>query len=177
MDRNKFVWNTSFPSLTVCPHKRLDDTKVDNYIRYGNIISYHLFSNIMLQVSVHLRICRSRSKEFRTKADIEQFKNFLEKLSNVSYENFSELPMHRTYGIPSHQYLELLWNLSFVFKPEMNSGTANKLYMQDTITELGICYSVNSKLSVYNSYRYCMLCKALQVPCGYHELWWLTLLN
>lgn len=34
MDRNKFVWNTSFPSLTVCPHKRLDDVKVEEYMRF-----------------------------------------------------------------------------------------------------------------------------------------------
>lgn len=60
--------------------------------------------------------------------------------------------MTRNFGIPSNQYLDLLWNLSFEFKPEINSGTANKLYLQDTITELGVCYSVNSKLSVYNSY-------------------------
>lgn len=34
MDRNKFVWNTSFPSLTVCPHKRIDDTKLEKYMKY-----------------------------------------------------------------------------------------------------------------------------------------------
>lgn len=33
MDRNKFVWNTSFPSLTVCPHKRLDDNRIHQYMR------------------------------------------------------------------------------------------------------------------------------------------------
>lgn len=32
MDRNKLVWNTSFPSLTVCPHKRIDELKVEDYI-------------------------------------------------------------------------------------------------------------------------------------------------
>lgn len=32
MDRNKLVWNTSFPSLTVCPHKRIDELKVEEYI-------------------------------------------------------------------------------------------------------------------------------------------------
>lgn len=62
--------------------------------------------------------------------------------------------MNRTFGIASDQYIDLLWNLSFEIKPELNSGTSNKLFLQDTITELGICYSVNSKLSVYNSYRY-----------------------
>lgn len=61
--------------------------------------------------------------------------------------------MNRTFDIDSNQYLDLLWNLSFVFKPELNSGSAHKLYLQDTITELGICYAVNSKIAAYNSYR------------------------
>lgn len=34
MDRNKFVWNTSFPSLTVCPHKHIDDGKLAAYMKY-----------------------------------------------------------------------------------------------------------------------------------------------
>ena len=32
MDRNKLVWNTSFPSLTLCPHKRLDEIKIEEYM-------------------------------------------------------------------------------------------------------------------------------------------------
>lgn len=32
MDRNKLFWNTSFPSLTVCPHKRIDEGKVEYYM-------------------------------------------------------------------------------------------------------------------------------------------------
>lgn len=32
MDRNMFFYNTSFPSLTICPHTKLDDEKIANYI-------------------------------------------------------------------------------------------------------------------------------------------------
>lgn len=32
MDRNKFFWNTSFPSLTVCPHSRIDEYKLAEYM-------------------------------------------------------------------------------------------------------------------------------------------------
>lgn len=91
---------------------------------------------------------------FKTDDDKNEFIDFITKLSNATFENYEELPMNRTFGISSNHYLDLLWNLSFPFSPEINSGTANKLYLQDTITELGICYSVNSKMSVYNSYRY-----------------------
>lgn len=66
--------------------------------------------------------------------------------------------MNRTWGVASNDYLDLLWNLSFSFQPEINSGPAIKLYLQDTITELGICYAVNSQVAVYNSYRCSAMC-------------------
>lgn len=62
--------------------------------------------------------------------------------------------MNRTFDIASNDYLELLWNLSFTFRPDINSGGANELFLQETITALGICFSINSKVAVYNSYRY-----------------------
>ncbi|XP_031627798.1 pickpocket protein 11 [Contarinia nasturtii] len=129
MDRNKFFWNTSFPSLTVCPHKRIDDAKLHEYMK-------------------------ARPQIFKSDDDRNEFTDFIEKLSNATFENYDQLPMNRTFEIDSSQYMDLLWNLSFVFKPELNSGSTNKLYLQNTITELGICYAVNSKVAVYNSYRY-----------------------
>ena len=32
MDRNMFFWNTSFPSLTICPHKKLSEIKLAKYM-------------------------------------------------------------------------------------------------------------------------------------------------
>lgn len=31
MDRNKFFWNTTFPSVTLCPHGMIDDNKLNLY--------------------------------------------------------------------------------------------------------------------------------------------------
>lgn len=90
---------------------------------------------------------------FESDDDRREFTDFIEKLSNATFENYDQLPMNRTFDIDSNQYMDLLWNLSFVFEPELNSGSTHKLYLQDTITELGICYTVNSKIAVYNSYR------------------------
>lgn len=39
MDRNMFFWNTSFPSLTICPHKKLNDLKVNQYIEWVKILT------------------------------------------------------------------------------------------------------------------------------------------
>lgn len=95
----------------------------------------------------------SRPEIFETDEDVEDFTDFIEKLSNATFENFEGLPMNRTFGIASKDYLDLLWNLSITFQPEINSGTTHKIFLQDTITELGICYAINSKVAVYNSYR------------------------
>lgn len=100
-----------------------------------------------------LKCCSSRPEVFESDDDRREFTDFIEKLSNATFENYDQLPMNRTFDIDSNQYMELLWNLSFIFEPELNSGSTHKLYLQDTITELGICYTVNSKIAVYNSYR------------------------
>lgn len=97
--------------------------------------------------------CSTNPDVFKNDDDRQEFTTFIYKLSNATFENYDELPMNRTFGINSNQYLHLIWNLSFTFHPELNSGTIHKLYLQDTITELGICYAINSKVAVYNSYR------------------------
>lgn len=93
-----------------------------------------------------------RPNQFSTEESRQQFKHFLTILSNVTFENFEDVPMNNTFGISSEDYMQLLFNLSAVFDPEISSGTSTKLYMIDTITELGFCHSVNTKVAGYNSY-------------------------
>lgn len=102
---------------------------------------------------LHTYTCSLHSEKFGSATNKSLFKNFVTKLANVTFENIDELPMNNTFGIASHQYMDLLWNLSWIFHPEVSSGTGNKLHLQDTITELGICYSVNSRVAIYNSYE------------------------
>ncbi|KAL9697993.1 hypothetical protein quinque_001434 [Culex quinquefasciatus] len=129
MDRNMYFWNTSFPSLTVCTHHRIDQDKVDRYIG-------------------------EHPDKFANEGDSDDFKEFIVKLANASYDTFMELPVHKTYGIPSEDYLELIQNLSWPFQPMSSSGTTLLLQLQPTITELGSCVSVNSKVAAYSSYEY-----------------------
>lgn len=95
-----------------------------------------------------------RSDIFTSPKDGSEFANFIKKLSNATFENFEQVPLNRTFGIAGSDYLDLLWNLSIAFHPEINSGTVHKLSWQDTITELGICYAINSRVAIYNSYRW-----------------------
>lgn len=89
---------------------------------------------------------------FQDEADKSDFRNFILKLANSSFDSFHELPMNKTFGIPSSSYLELLFDLKWNFEPEMSSGTLTRMYLDETITELGICYSVNSMIAKYSSY-------------------------
>uniref|UniRef100_A0A336L920 CSON005659 protein n=1 Tax=Culicoides sonorensis TaxID=179676 RepID=A0A336L920_CULSO len=132
MDRNMFFWNTSFPSLTICPHKKLNDLKVNKYIEDNPL-------------------------KFPTDELKSEFKRFITILSNATYENFEDIPKNNTFGIDSEDWLDLMYNLSSIFNPEISSGTSSKLYMIDTITELGFCHSINTKIAGYNSYNWHML--------------------
>ncbi|KAH8358292.1 hypothetical protein KR084_011838 [Drosophila pseudotakahashii] len=129
MDRNKLVWNTSFPSLTVCPHKRIDELKVEEYIL-------------------------AHPDQFLSEEDQEDFRDFIVKLASLTYENLETLPLNKSYGIPSYKYLDLLYELKWAFEPEISSGAAVKMFIYETHTEFGICHSVNSLVARYNSFDY-----------------------
>ncbi|XP_053691147.1 sodium channel protein Nach [Sabethes cyaneus] len=129
MDRNMYLWNTSFPSVTVCPHQRIDESKVQRYIQQNPAM-------------------------FTTVGDAEDFLEFVTKLANATYDTFVDLPMHKTFGIASADYLDLIRNLSRPFLPQISSATILPLRGQETITELGICMTVNSKVADYNTYQY-----------------------
>ncbi|XP_062135192.1 uncharacterized protein LOC133844913 isoform X2 [Drosophila sulfurigaster albostrigata] len=129
MDRNKLVWNTSFPSLTVCPHKRIDELKVDDYIL------------------AHI-------EEFEDDEDKDNFRDFIEKLASLTYDNLETLPLNKSYGIDSSNYLDILYELKWPFEPEISSGAAVKMFIYETQTEFGICHSVNSLVARYNSFQY-----------------------
>lgn len=138
MDRNKFSWNTSFPTLTVCPHKRIDEHKVDAYMRQHA----HIFENRSVRADFH---------------------SFVVALANLTYDTIDELPMANTFGIESRHYMELLWNCTWNFLPEVSSGSGVKMYLQDVVTEVGVCYTFNSKISAYSSFRLVGIRHALPV--------------
>lgn len=98
--------------------------------------------------------CRENTHRFPRDEDRTAFKAFLNKLSNATFETFNQVPrLPANVDIPAESYMELLHNLTLHFSPDITSGTPHKLHMTETITEIGICYSVNSRVAAYNSYR------------------------
>lgn len=94
--------------------------------------------------------------KFPTDEDKEDFHYFMDVISTVTYENFDKLNRlrNKTFQISGEDYLDMIFNMSSSYKPEVSSGTVNKMYVQETVTEMGICFSTNSKISVYSDYRY-----------------------
>lgn len=123
------------------------------FFRAWNVskIQLHLFC---VKQSDTFIICSNDPKRFNNQTIRNAFTDFITKLANVTYETIHELPIERDFGIDGNDYLDLIWNLTWKFQPDVSSGTGVKVILQDTITEVGLCYSFNSKLSVYNSYRW-----------------------
>ncbi|KAL4705824.1 hypothetical protein ACJJTC_017801 [Scirpophaga incertulas] len=85
--------------------------------------------------------------------DKENLEAFIRALSNATYENLDQIPDYT--GIPSDQYMELLTNLTAAFKPTLTIGAAGvMLDIVPTITEMGMCYAINSQVAIYNSPSY-----------------------
>lgn len=78
------------------------------------------------------------------------FKLFLRSLAEAGYSTFDKVLPYD--DLDSKDYLDLVLKLKFSFKPSVtNSGTGSQFYLKQLITEMGICYSFNSELAVYNS--------------------------
>lgn len=76
--------------------------------------------------------------------------NFIRKLSNSTYKNFEDLPDFDP--IKPEEYLRTLVSLALPFGPTLTIGASGiNLKIQPTITEMGLCYAVNSKVAEYNA--------------------------
>lgn len=124
MERDRFSWNTSFPGATICPSFKINEGLLNEYVE--------------------------RSKE----TDKEALRNFLTSLSEATYETFDKVKDYN--GIKSDDYLKIMLELAFEFKPSVsNSGiNGHQYFLEKIVSEMGICYSFNSQLAVYNSPRY-----------------------
>ncbi|ALC39281.1 ppk10 [Drosophila busckii] len=140
LERNYYHWNTSLPSITVCPMQRLNESLFSKYCRQHGI---------------------------REKFKIELW-NFLENLANSTYFNFDRIPVYDSIdstldqlNIHPEQYMELIYNLTFdgTYEPierQRIHCTDGQIHIgvRQVLTEYGICYLSNSYLSEEYSSRY-----------------------
>ncbi|GLV31740.1 pickpocket 9 [Carabus blaptoides fortunei] len=88
-----------------------------------------------------------------TQAEKSELKQFLTVLytqeSFKSFRNIFDFDKLR-----KEDYLNTLLEVTSDFKPDISSTFRKFAVLREVITELGICYSYNSELSIYNSPRY-----------------------
>ncbi|RZC34463.1 pickpocket protein 11-like [Asbolus verrucosus] len=124
VERDRFSWNTTFPAATICPSYKVNEELLEEFV--------------------------TRS----TEENKTLLREFLVTLASATYTNFETVVPYD--GITEEQYLDILMDLQFVFKPTVsNSGNNNKNYsLQSIVSEMGLCYSFNSQLAIYNSPDY-----------------------
>ncbi|VVC93596.1 unnamed protein product [Leptidea sinapis] len=82
--------------------------------------------------------------------DKKKLELFIRALANATYKNFDTVPMMNE--IPPEEYLDILLDLSAGLKTSLTIGALGMdLDIIQTVTEMGICYAINSKVAVYNS--------------------------
>lgn len=147
MDRNKFSWNTSFPTCKFT-NKKVNQLKIISYPTV-TVCSSKRINEIKLEAYLD-----SNPELFPNDTVRENARVFIQELATISYESMDSFPLDIDPGIKPENYLELLNDLKWDFVPEISSGTSNKLIMMRTVTENGICDAVNSKVAYYNTFEY-----------------------
>lgn len=96
-------------SVTVFSEKRIDEDKLENYLN-------------------------SNPRKFPTEESKVNARDFIQNLSLISYDAMVDFPLGIEGNIKPDEYLRLMNELKWEFKPEISSGTSNKLILQRIIT-------------------------------------------
>lgn len=121
MERDRYFWNTSFPAATVCPLRKLNEEFLDDFLKNTTDI-----------------------------IDKDLYRKFVTTLLNSTYENLDQLVDYE--NMTGEHFVDIIKNFSFIFLPALSSTLFSDIYKPEmSISELGVCYSYNSQLAVYNS--------------------------
>lgn len=121
MERDRFSWNTSFPAATICPHLKLNEILLDDYINNS------------------------------TSPDKDALRNFIVALSKASYNNFDEIPKYDGIKSDDYMQLLVDLHFLFEPSVSNSGTNIYQRVLIENINENGICYSYNSHLATYNS--------------------------
>uniref|UniRef100_A0A182QP75 Sodium channel protein Nach n=1 Tax=Anopheles farauti TaxID=69004 RepID=A0A182QP75_9DIPT len=134
IEKDHYYWNTSMPSLTICPLKRLHRPYLLNYCSKNGITN---------------------------EEDQAELFDFLESLANSSFFNFDSIKhsakvdqLLDVLQIHPESYMQVIYNLtrdlSRLDDTELRVRTQSNLEFlrtYQTLTEYGICYTTNSFIS------------------------------
>ncbi|XP_073821256.1 pickpocket 10 [Musca autumnalis] len=140
IERDYFSWNTSLPSLTICPMERLDREVFNQY-------------------------CHSHYITGQNKDDLW---DLLEHLANSTYMNFQDIPNHSSLEgtldklqLKPNKYMELIYNLTVdhtlnpVDKLRIRCIDNDEyIHSRQVLTEYGLCYLTNNNIDDRYSSKY-----------------------
>ncbi|CAD7086027.1 unnamed protein product [Hermetia illucens] len=136
LEKDFNIWNTTLPSMTICPMTRLDEQKYNDY-------------------------CSARNISGQLKTELFQF---LESLANSTYENFEDIKEFKSIeqmNIDPEDYMMLIYNLTQdltrtpdIYSRVRNMNNEDHIHVEQILTEYGICYLTNSYLSEGLSAQY-----------------------
>ncbi|XP_021942802.1 pickpocket protein 28-like isoform X2 [Zootermopsis nevadensis] len=129
MERNFMDWTTDMPSGTLCPSDRVDEEKLEAYV-----------------------------DSLKDVEDKEKVKNFLRMLASATYENFKDMTDIPKNPIKSDEYLkailEIRKDLHYQYFTSDASRDPNSVANVVSVTELGVCYTYNTRVAIYNNPDY-----------------------
>ncbi|VVC28454.1 Hypothetical protein CINCED_3A005017 [Cinara cedri] len=140
MDREYREWATAFPAVTLCPTSEVDVEEFEKLMNSSKFINFN-------------------------EDDRESFRNFMNLLSNASYETFKDVPEDNR--IQPEDYLDYVKLLSTNISYIISNSHVNmfpSFSLLQTITELGICYSYNGEITPYNDYEYWITRNKSKIP-------------
>lgn len=79
-------------------------------------------------------------------------KEFLVSLADAGYDSFGNVVDYA--GVKPEDYMKLLLDLQIDFEPMVTCPEGVRCELEKSVTEMGVCYSFNSQLAVYNSPEY-----------------------
>lgn len=121
MERDRFSWNTSFPTATICPTTKLEESLLDNYVNKSKV------------------------------EDKESLRNFLIALSKASYDNFDKIPPYDAIKSDDYMKILHDLRVTFEPSISNSGTSVFQKVLSMNFNENGICYSYNSHLAIYNS--------------------------
>ncbi|XP_014245168.1 sodium channel protein Nach-like [Cimex lectularius] len=124
LERNYKEWNTTFPASTICPKTK---TKED----IENVVS----------------------KWFPSADNATEAERWLRDLSNATYTNFAKMENYSP-AIRPENYLDAVLDAKLQFRYVLSNSNSDAADLVPTFTELGLCYSYNSQVAIYNNPEY-----------------------
>ncbi|XP_077295038.1 pickpocket protein 11-like [Arctopsyche grandis] len=86
--------------------------------------------------------------------DKDSLRIFLLQLVKISVVDVTDAELEDNPLVPPEKFLEIMDRIQINFIPQILTSLNLPIRVQKTIVEMGLCYSINSKIAMYNSIEY-----------------------